>query len=72
MHVVGELVVVEALGLDCLRQHLACRIAERHEPIAERIDFLLRRLGLVALEQLGKAGEIVAVGTKLSPMRARW
>src|SRR5438034_2452723 len=55
----SELVIIGALGFfHRLGEHLAGSIAERHEPVAERIDALTRRLGLVALEQIGDAGEL--------------
>ena len=54
-----ELVVIGALGFfHRLGEHLAGRIAERHEAVAERIDALAGRFGLVALEQIGDAGEL--------------
>src|ERR1700736_2219000 len=44
VHVVGKLVVIEALGaLDRLSQYLSGRIAERDEVVADRIDLKDRK-----------------------------
>ena len=59
VHVFAELVGIEALGpFDRLRQHLAGGVTERHEAIAERIDFFARRRRTITFEQIGIAGEI--------------
>src|SRR5579875_2251309 len=60
VHVLRELVVVEALGaFDGFRQHLAGGVAERHEAVAERIDAaLLPRDCLVALQKVARARKI--------------
>jgi hypothetical protein len=55
----SELVIIGALGFfHRLGEHLTGSIAERHESMAERIDALAGRFGLVALEQIGDAGEL--------------
>src|SRR5260370_41798730 len=55
----GELVIIGALGrFHRLGEHLAGRIAERHEAVAQRVDALARGLGLVATEQIDDAGEL--------------
>src|SRR5215475_4195713 len=54
----GELVIIGVLGcFHRMSEHLPRRIAERHEAVAERIDALAGRFGLVAVEQIGDAGE---------------
>src|SRR5215471_16709386 len=52
-HVVGELVVIEALGaLDRLLEHLKIGIAPPAEVITEWVDTLARRKRLVFLEEI--------------------
>ena len=56
--VVGELAVIGALRLLYrLGEHLAGRVAEWNEAMAQRIDALAGGLGLVAFEQVGDAGK---------------
>src|SRR5262245_11699751 len=57
--VVAELGIIQALsGLDGLLQHLQLGISPWRHVVAERIDAFRRRLGLVALDEVGHAGEI--------------
>src|SRR5262249_11681972 len=52
-HVIGELVVIEALGaLDCLLEHLKIGIAPPPEVITEWVDTLAWRKRLVFLEEI--------------------
>ena len=58
VHIGGELVIIGALSrFHRLGEHLPRRIAERHEAVAERIDALACGFGLIAIEQIGDAGE---------------
>src|SRR6202011_4170515 len=63
VHVVGKLVVIEALGaLDRLSQYLSGRIAERDEVVADRIDLKRRCCGLILGQQLPQARKFEQLG----------
>jgi hypothetical protein len=56
--VIGNLVLVEALGLlDGLPQYLQIGIGPRREIIAERVDTLAGRLLLITFQKLHNTGE---------------
>ena len=63
VHVVGEHILIQAFGgFDRLRKNLTSGVAERHEAMAERIDFFAGRGDTIALEHVGEPGEVSAPG----------
>jgi hypothetical protein len=59
VHMVGELVVIEALRLrDRHDPHLTGRVAERNESVAQGIDALARRFRLVFAQHIAQPRKI--------------
>src|SRR5882757_8810138 len=56
--VVGELLVLDALGRDRLLQHLELRVAKWGHVVAERVDAFGRRSRLISLDQILDTGEL--------------